>query len=222
LHAACAVANVKHRFLFAAWLLFFALSSLCAAIFVQGLWRDNRVGEPVLQIDFGTKADWISVPFRVWGAGSYTLFVSTVNHDLQRVGAPLNAEFEVAIEAPAGRFFGQLYSSGSTAHVIANNFGITQLASLKIDDSPLRTWTLKARVLRPDPAYRGVRTDIKIWKERYDPGMGGLVNYVMAIPAAIFLLVALGLAAALARKGSPAPIWITSITAAVFLVFAGV
>lgn len=188
---------------------------------VQGIWRDSRVGEPVLHLDFGAKTDWISAPFRVWGAGNYMLFVSSVNHDAKRVGAPLNAEFQVAIEAPTGRFFDQLYRAGSTTHVIPNNYGDTQLATLKVDGWPVRSWTLKARVLHPDPAYRGVISEIKFWKGRYDPGMGGLVNYVMAVPALIFLLLAFATAVALARKVSPAPLWITSISAAVVLLLAG-
>jgi hypothetical protein len=212
----------KHRFLFAAWLVCFALAAFSAGVFIQGLWRDHRVGEPVLQIDFGTTTDWLTVPFRIWGKGNYRLLLSTVNHDLQRVGSPLSSEFEVAIESPDARVFSQVYRAGSTAHVIANNYAITQLATLELDDSPMRRWTLRARVLQADAAYRGVRSDLKFWKDRYEPGMGGLMNYVMIIPAAVFLLFAFGFAAALARKGSSAAIWTTSVTGALFLVLLGV
>jgi hypothetical protein len=52
--------------------------------------------------------------------------------------------------------------------------------------------------------------------------MGGLMNYVMIIPAAVFLLFAFGFAAVLARRGSSAAIWTTSVTGAIFLVLLGV
>lgn len=91
-----------------------------------------------------------------------------------------------------------------------------------LDDWPWRSWELKARVLQPDARFRTARSEIRLWKDRYDPGMGGLVNYVMIIPAAVLLLLALGLAALLARRGRPRPLVVTLVLGAgVIALFAG-
>lgn len=68
----------KHQFLWAAWFGSFAVALVSMAIFIQGILRDSRAGEPVVYIDFSSPVDWVAVPFRVWGAGTYRLFISSV------------------------------------------------------------------------------------------------------------------------------------------------
>lgn len=195
----------------------------CAAVFVQGVVRDQRIGEPVLRIDFPSAGEWTSTRFRVWGAGPRTLSMSSVNQDPQFVGAELEAAFEVAVVHSDGRtFFQRAYPPGSTGHQLPSNYGDSRLEKLVLDDWPWRSWELKARVLQPDARFRTARSEIRLWKDRYDPGMGGLVNYVMIIPAAVLLLLALGLAALLARRGRPRPLVVTLVLGAgVIALFAG-
>ncbi|HYN53496.1 MAG TPA: hypothetical protein VES38_02180 [Methylotenera sp.] len=201
------------------WLFSIVFALIFMTIFVQGVLRDRRIGEPVLRIDFSSTSDWVSTPFRVWGPGTHTLFVSSVNHDPKFVGAELAADFEVSIaDSNGARFFHQVYAPGSTGHVLPSNYGDSKLGSFKLDDWPLRSWTLRARVLKPDPRFKTAQTQIKFWKDRYDPGMGGLMNYVMIIPALVFLVLSFLASLALARKGFRTPMFVTVVCGVPFLV----
>lgn len=204
--------------MWSAWLLSIVLTLIFMAIFVQGVLRDRRIGEPTLRIDLASTSDWVSAPFRVWGPGTYTLFISSTNHDRQFVGAELAADFEVSIADPDGaRFFHRVYASGSTGHLLPSNYGDSKLGSFKLDDWPFRSWVLRARVLKPDPRFKTARTQIKFWKDRYDPGMGGLMNYVMIIPALVFLVLSLVVSFALAANGIRTPIFVTVACGVAFL-----
>lgn len=109
---------------------------------------------------------------------------------------------------PDGKvFFQQVYPAGSTDHVLPSNYGDSILNTFELDDWPFQQWVLKARVLKPDPRFRTAQNAVKFWKSRYDPGMGGLVNYMMIIPAAIFLLLAFVFSFTLAARGPKAPLW---------------
>lgn len=202
----------KRKLLWTTWCISFGVALISMAVFVQGLLRDSRAGEPVIHINLSSSADWVAVPFRVWGAGTYKLFISSVNHDPKFVGVPLAGDFEVAIMDPDEKvFFQQVYPAGSTDHVLPDNYGGSQLNTFELDDWPFHTWTLKVRVLKPDPHFKTAHTAVKLWKNRYDPGMGGLIIYAMIIPAGIFLVVAFITSLALAAKGSKAPLLATSI-----------
>jgi hypothetical protein len=202
--------------LWVGWLVSIALAVLFGAVFIQGIVRDRRIGEPVLRIDLASSADWTGTSFRVWGAAQYNLFISSVNHDPQFAGTPLGAEFEVAIDSPDGKpFFRNRYPAGSTRHVLPMNYGDSKLGTFSLHDWPWRTWTLKARVLQPDTRFKTARSEIKFWKDRYDAGMGGMMNYVMIIPAGIFLLLSLFAALALAQRKSRIPIAGTAVVGVV-------
>jgi hypothetical protein len=210
----------KPRLLWSAWLFSIVCTLVFMTIFAQGVLRDRRVGEPVLGIDLSSQSNWISAPFRVWGPGTYTLFISSVNHDPKFVGAALAGDFEVSIADPDGApFFHRVYAAGSTGHVLPSNYGDSRMGSFKLDDWPFRSWTLSARVLKPDARFSTARTQVKFWKDRPDPGMGGLMNYVMVIPALAFLVLAFAMALALAAKGFRTP---TVVTVACGIAFLGV
>jgi hypothetical protein len=212
------VVSWKPRFLWTAWLFSIVLTLIFMVIFVQGIVRDRRIGEPALRIDLSSASDWISAPFRVWGPGTYTLFISSVNHDPQFVGALLAGDLEVSIADPDGvRVFHQVYAAGSTGHLLPSNYGDSKLGSLKLNDWPLRSWVLGARVLKPDPRFAAAQTQIKFWKDRYDPGMGGLMNYVMIIPAVVFLVLSFLISLALAAKGFRTPKFVTVACSIAFL-----
>lgn len=200
----------KPRLLWSAWLASIVLTLVFMTIFAQGMLRDRRAGEPVLDVSLSSTSNWVSAPFRVWGPGTYTLFISSVNHDPKFVGAALSGDFEVSIADPDGApFFHRVYAAGSTGHVLPSNYGDSRLGSFKLDDWPVRSWTLRARVLKADARFNTARTQIKFWKDRHDPGMGGMMNYVMFIPALVFLVLAFPVSLALEAKGFRTPIVVT-------------
>lgn len=57
----------KLKALWGTWVVSFALALVSMGVFVQGVFRDNRLDQPVIQIDLSTVTDWVSVPFRVRG-----------------------------------------------------------------------------------------------------------------------------------------------------------
>jgi hypothetical protein len=212
------MASWKSKILFIAWLISFFLALVLGAVSAKGILQSARYGEPVLQVDLSRRTDWLSAPFRVWGKGTYNLFISTVNHDSTHVGAPFAGNFEVAIVDPSGRaFFQQAYPPGSIDHRLPQNYGDTALNTFEIEGWPLRRWTLKARVIEPDPRFKTGRSEIKFWKQRYDPGMGGMIYFVLIIPAGFFLLLAVFLATAIARHGSKIPIVLTLLAGSGYL-----
>ncbi len=210
----------KIAWIWIAWLTTFALSLFCTGIVVKGVLRDNRVGEPVLSLDLARPSDWRSTRFRVWGSGTYTLFISSVNWDSTFVGEPLGAELEVAVLSPSGKpRFQRMYPARSTGLVLPINYGDSHLADVSLRDWPVRRYTLAARVLAPDERFKTAQSALKLYKQRYDPGMGGMMNYVMIFPAAVFMLLAVVAAMSLARAGRRVPIVITGLAGATFLAF---
>lgn len=216
--ASCAACR-RHPLLLAGWFACFLLGAAAAGVFAHGLWRDLRIGEPVLGLDFGVATPgWVETRFRVWDDARFKLFFSSVNHDEARVGAPLAAAFEVSIEGPHGRIFERAYAPLATGHTLPFNYTDTELGHVELKGAGFNTWALRARVLAPDPRYVGVRSELKLWSDRADPGMGGLINYVMILPAAFFMLLAAAFAVALAGRKIYAPLWLTAAVALPLLV----
>jgi hypothetical protein len=210
----------KRRVLWVVWGLSFGLGLVCLGVFMQGLIRDSDAGDAIIRVNFASPAGWVSAPFRVWGEGTYHLRISSVNHDPQFTGRPLDAEFEVQVIAPDGNaVLRQTYGAGATGHRVPDNYGDRRLATLDLNDWPLRRGELRVGVLKPDPNFITGQTELRLRKERYDPGMGGLINYVMVIPAGIFLLIALGVSFLLARAGSRAPLISTLVALGGFVIF---
>lgn len=128
-------------------------------------------------------------------------------------------ELEVRVLRPDGRprlerrYTSQAFEAGPEGGPPTGAMSWTRLESLRIDGWPVRSWTLEARVVRGDPALAAARdmsSRLLLRRDRPDRGMGGLLTYVMAIPAGAFLLLSLGLALANARRaGSLAPVWIS-------------
>lgn len=212
----------SRRLLWIAWAVTFALSLVCAGVFVYGMVRDTRPFDPVLRVDLSAPSDWISAPFRVWGDEEYVLLIRSVNHDPARSGRPLTAAFDVRVLTPDGEpVLERSYAAGQTGHAIPNGYGDARLGSLRLSDWPLRPWVLQVRVTEPDPAFAAVPTDVELYENRSDPGMGGLVSYAMFFPAAGLMLLALIVAIPLARHGSRLPLIVAGIGSALFLLFVG-
>ena len=207
----------QRRTLWGAWSLSFALALACIGVFIQGVMRDTRSGDPVLRVDFSS-ATRSEASFRVWGQETYDLLISSVNHDASLVGHPLGAEFEIRVAGPDGKpVLYRTYASGATGHQIPSNYGDVKLATLELDGSPLRSWTLRLEVLKPDPMFRTAQTHLKLYKRQYNSGMGGLVNYAIMIPGAVLLLLALAVSVPLFRGGSRLPLLLTASAVFLFL-----
>ncbi|MGH7694852.1 MAG: hypothetical protein ACRENH_07715 [Gemmatimonadaceae bacterium] len=205
-----------------AWLTTFALALTCVSIVVKGVLRDRRVGEPVLSLDLARRSDWRSSRFRVWGSGTYTLFISSVNWDSTFAGAPLGAELEVAVLTPSGKpVFKRMYAARSTGLRLPINYGDSHLADVSLRDWPVRRYTLAARVLAPDEHFKTAQSVLKLYKQRSDPGMGGMMNYVMIFPAAVLMFLAVVAALSLARAGKRVPIVITAVAGVLLLALIG-
>ncbi|HXF66173.1 MAG TPA: hypothetical protein VNK67_05675 [Burkholderiales bacterium] len=191
------------RLLYAAWLAAFSGGLACFAVFAYGVLASVHYGDPALRVELAHSSDWRSVPFRVWGAGRRDLALTTVNADRTRAGTRFEGALAVRIFDPDGRvFFEGNYPAGTIEHELAENYYWTGLASLTLDDWPLREWRLAARVVRGDARFAQAHSEIELRTHRYDPGMGGLLYYTMILPAAGLMLVAAGLGACLARRGA--------------------
>lgn len=209
----------KNLLLWIAWTSTYGLALVCSGVVLKGALRDRRAGEPVLALDLARAGDWRATRFRVWGAGTYTLFISSVNWDSTFAGEPLGAVLEVALSSPGGRrVFRRTYERGSTGLMLPINYGDSRLADIALRDWPLRRWTLAARVLAPDDHFKTAQSALKLYKQRYDPGMGGMLNYVMILPAVVLMVLALAAAIALARRGRRLPILLTAASVGLLLV----
>lgn len=209
---------IRRPVLFGIWIVSFLLALGASAIVVAGVRRDTRAGQPVLEIDLARSSDWATVPFRLSGAARHTLLLSTVSFDSTNLGVSLEGAFEVAVVNGRGdTVFRRMYPPGASGHVLPYNYGDTPLATLALSDLPVRAWTLAARVTAPDARFAPATSELKLWKEQADPGLGGVVNYLMAIPAGIFLVVGLGAAVPLAAQKRPLPLAISLVGMALYL-----
>lgn len=197
----------KNILLWLCWALAFTLAAACFAVLLQGVARDMRWGEPAIPVDFSKASGWQSESFRVWGEDTYTLFVSSVNHDPEYVGRHLTADFRVRIlGADDQPVLDRLYRGETLNHKVPQGYGDVRLALLNVKGKPWRPGTLQVSVREPDPAFRTTRSEIKLWKERPNAGMGGLANYVMMVPGGIMLILSLVLASVLAARGRKWPL----------------
>lgn len=193
--------------LLSVWGALFTFGALCAGVFVHGVLRDHRVGEPVLEVDLGNHSHWLRTSFRVFGTGDYRLILSSVNHDPGLVGRPFDGRLQVQVADPSGRLvMDRLYGPATLEYRVPSNYGDRTLDLLSLSGWPLRPWELRARIFDGDDDFRMVHSELKLWKERYDPGMGGMINYVMIIPAGVLLLMALLVSLPLFRAGVRTPL----------------
>jgi hypothetical protein len=182
------------------WLLLMLISVGATALYVQGLRRDLRVGEPAIDLDLTKRSELLSTTFRVRRSAAHTVYLTSVNHT-PPYGIPFEGILHVRVLNPVGGpVFDQRYQPGSSGHKRPDNMEWTQLARLQLPATGRRTWRLEARVVQPDARFAGVASRVLVREERDDPGMGGLVNYVMPIPAVAFGLFALLIGAVIAKR----------------------
>lgn len=200
----------KHVALWIGWILAFGLALVCITVLLLGVARDARWGEPAIAVDFSKASGWQSERFRVWGEETFTLLVSSVNHDPEFVGRFLTADFQVRIlGADDQPVLDRLYRGEALDYLVPQGYTDLQLATLEIKGRPWRPGTLQVRVREPDPAFKTTRSELKLWKERPNVGMGGLINYAMMVPGAVMLILALVLASVLASRGRKWPLFAT-------------
>src|SRR5688572_21922282 len=194
------------------WAVVLTLGVWSATVVVLGVRRDARAGEVTIGLSLGEVSDWRTASFRVWGDGRYTLFVSTVNFDRPRVGSKFGGEMHIVVRRPdGGTFFDRRFGPGTMDHLMPYNYGDTTLANIPIETARIRSWTVAVRVTRADPQFAGVSSEVKLWRDREDLGMGGLLTYVLIVPAVMFLLLAVFFSFVLARRGRMLP-FIASLT----------
>ena len=204
--------------LLAGWLLTLALGVSSAAVVVQGARRDMRSGEATIHLSLGQASDWETRSFRVWSDGQYRLFVSTVNFDHPRVGLKFNGELQVVVRRGDGTtLLDQRFGPETMDHRIPYNYGDARLGNLTLGKARIRPWAVSVRVTRADPQFAGVASEVKLWRERVDPGMGGMLTYVLILPALVLLLLAIVLSGALARRGRRWPLAISLAATGAFL-----
>lgn len=202
----------KTILLWIGWALAFALAAACFAVLLQGVARDARWGQPAISVDFSEVSGWQSESFRVWGEETYTLSVSSVNHDPEYIDRFLTADFRVRIlGADEQPVLDRLYRGETLDHTVPRGYGDVRLATLNIKGKPWRPGTLQVRVTEPDPAFRTTRSEVRLWKEQPELGMGGLVNYAMMVPGGIMLVLSFLFASMLASRGHKWPLIATAM-----------
>lgn len=201
------------RALGAAWGLCFALALASGGVFAQGILRDTRPGGVELAVDLGAASGPRQGTFQA-GAEPHVVYLTTVNHAPEQVGERLEAALDVRLVDPDGRVaFALRHPPDPLAHPMPDNMVWTQLA--RLERLAPGTWTLSARVRRGDPRFAGKVSRVLVRPVRPGVGMGGLLNYAMMIPAAVFGALALGFAAATAlRGGSRLPLLISCLAPA--------
>lgn len=207
-----------HIPLWVGWALAFGLSLACFVALLAGIARDARWGEPTIPLDFSEVSGWQSESFRVWGEETYNLRLSSVNHDPEYAGRFLAADFRIRIlGADDQSVLDRLYRGETLDHSVPQGYSDLLLARLDVRGKPWRPGKIQVRVSEPDPAFKTTRSELKLWKERPNVGMGGLINYALMVPGGVLWVVSLVLAALLAGRHSRWPLLLTALSGAVGL-----
>ncbi len=197
--------------LYVFWLATLAVGVFCITLFLKGLMRDNRIGQPDVPVNLSSAASSASRDFRIWRAGEYDLTLSSVNHS-PPFDVPFSGKLEVIVSGPDGHVLVHRIVDGSSAHMRPNNMSWTVLDSVRLERSLGKKSRLTARVIQPDPQFAGVTTTVHLRQRQYDPGMGGLVNFVMLFPGIVFMAVSFAIALSISHRGGGAtPLWLTLI-----------
>lgn len=181
------------------WLLALLIGLFCAGLFLQGVVRDKRIGDPDVGLDL-SRGSSAARRFLPWRGGWHDLAVSSVNH-APPFGPVFQGRVEITLIDGSGDSLINRYFDGSSVHARPSNMSWTPLDSVSVGRSFFRRMTLSARVIEPDPQFAGVRTNVHLRRRQYDPGMGGMLNYVMLVPGILFLVIALGLGANMSGRG---------------------
>jgi hypothetical protein len=161
--------------------------------------RDKRLGDPDVSLDL-SRASSGSRLFLPWRGGWHDLAVSSVNHT-PPFGPVFQGRVEITLDDGSEDDVIEWSFDGSNAHARPSNMTWTLLDSVRVDRSFINRSTLSARVIESDSSFAGVRTNVHLRRRQYDPGMGGMVNYIMLAPGILFLVIALGIGANVSGRG---------------------
>lgn len=203
----------RRALLWTGWTACFALGGLCLVVFLLGHVRDTHPEQAEIVLDLGRADGPRTTAFRPWGSGTYVVHLTTLDtrsvpgRFTPRDSAPRYAgSLDVRLRDPSGTVrLEESYSAEELDHARPDNVEWTRLAELDLEGGPLSAWELEARVVTGDERFAaadGLRSEVLIRKDRPDPGMGGLINYVLLFPGLLFAGLAFVLALVLAREGA--------------------
>ena len=181
------------------WLLALLVGIFCTGLFLQGVIRDERIGDPDVSLDL-SRHSLGSREFRPWRGEWYDLAVSSVNH-APPFGVPFRGNVEIRLVDGSGRELLARTLDSAKAHTRPSNMSWTQIDSIRVARNLFRRMTLSARVVEPDSRFASVVTRVHLRTRQYDPGMGGMINYIMLAPAILSLTVAAGVGANMSGRG---------------------
>lgn len=225
--------RVRSFALFASWCACLALGLVSAGVFGAGVARDTHFGQAALALELGETGPWRGIDFRVWDSGDYVLWLAILRRqppfdpsDPAAGGEPPAPRFDGSLEArvltPDGDVHaGWVYRGHAPEHPTTGGMIWTRLADVRLRDLPLRPWRLEARTVEAAPAFSDdpeLSTRLLLRPRRPEVGMGGLINYVMIVPAGLFLCLAMALGLILTRlTGRQGPAWVSGISLALFI-----
>jgi hypothetical protein len=201
--------------LFALWLISFVIGTTALALFATGLVRDGSFGDAQLPIDLSQRGDWRSVQFRPYVPGRYLLYLTSVDREDRAEEVSYGGRIYVRIENSRRQVqLSERYEPPALSHHLRGGVQWTRVASIHINDFSFDPWTLSARVAAPEAAFARARSSMVLVRDRYNPGLAGLVNYVASAPALAFLLLSLVMAAGLPPRGGT---WVPAVLSTVAL-----
>lgn len=211
--------------LFAAWGLCLGLGLVSAAVLLAGILRDTHFGQAELALDLGHEGGWSGSDFRVWGGGGYVLWLTSLGPqppfdpaapDPPTMAVPYQGRFAVRILEPNGNLHREwTYAGDEPAHIAGSGTTWSQLGDVTLRDLPLRTWRLEARTAAADPTFASgdLTSRLLLRPDRAEVGMGGLLNYVLIVPAVLFLALSIVPALLLVRRtGRRWPAWVSALS----------
>lgn len=191
------------------WLATLGLGLFCLTLLLKGVIRDNRIGQPDVSVNLASAASSAVNDFRIWRAGEYDVLLSSVNHS-PPFDIPFGGKLDVTVSGPDGNVLVHRMLDSSSAHMRPNNMSWTLLDSVRLERRLAQKSRLTARVIQSDSQFSGVTTRVHLRLRQYDPGMGGLANYVMILPGILFVAISLGVALSISQHGGgKGPLWIT-------------
>jgi hypothetical protein len=147
-----------------------------------------------------------AVAFRGWRPGAHTIWFRGMRNGRFDAGELGSVDYDVIDAA------GKRKASGSkrlhTEHAQSGETFWVELSRIELRREVLGAYTLRAQYNPAAEAISGA--SILIRKNQRDVGMGGLINYVLALPGVVLGILAVLLAVPVARR-TRIPFWATPV-----------
>lgn len=197
-----------------AWGGCFALGLYLLGVFVAGLARDMDVRAVTIALDLA-RAGRTEQRFHVLRRDARVLYLSSVNHT-PPFGEPFQGRLRVRVVDPSGDPALEATLDRSAGHRRPDNMEWSTLGRLTPDARG--RWALVAEVVEPDPAFQGVRSEVRLRPDRPSVGMEGLITYAALFPGMFLLLGSMLVAGGLRRRGGPTWPLLLSVAPIVLLI----